>query len=110
MFSLFFIAAWLAAPLTTRIKQHQELAALTEQHESARRENQRLRREIVRLKDDPDYWEILARRDLQYVKGDEEAYVVVEQPLPVAPTPAAEPEPTIWETVLVRVKDLSVMF
>jgi len=109
--SLIGIASWAASPITTRIQQEKELAALSRQRDGVRADNRRLRQEIERLKDDPEYWEMMARRDLRYVKSDERAYVVIEQEPPVEDTTASTPSsPTLWEQVKVQVKELSVLF
>lgn len=104
------MATWAAAPITIRIQQQKELAALSQQRASVRADNRRLRQEIKRLKDDPEYWEMLARRDLRYVNSDEKAYVVIEQDPPVEAPKALALSPTLWDQVKTQVRELSVLF
>ncbi len=75
-----------------------------------RADNRRLRQEIKRLKDDPEYWEMLVRRDLRYVKSDEKAYVVTELDLIVEEPTVSTTTPTLWEQVKVQVQELSLPF
>ncbi len=108
--SLLGIASWAVSPVTIRIQQEKELAALSQERKSVRADNRRLLQEIERLKDDPEYWEMLVRRDLRYVMNDEKAYVVIEQePLIEEPT-VSTASPTLWEQVKMQVQELSVPF
>lgn len=108
--SLLSMASWAASPISARMQQKKELAALALQLDDARMDNRRLRKEIKQLKSDPEHWEMLARRDLRYVKSDEKSYVVIEQEAPVEDTIVTSTTPTLWEQVTTQVKELSVLF
>lgn len=63
------------------------------------------------LKSDEEYWETLARRQMGYIKGDEEAYVVIEKaPEPVEQVTVEPPPGGIWERLTERIKEISLMF
>lgn len=108
---LILMALWAISPLATRIKQQRELAALSKERARVRQENKHLRAEIKKLRGDKDYWEALARRNLGYVKADEEAYVVIEGRREAASKPRKAARPRgFLDSLVSRVKNFSIFF
>ncbi len=68
---------WALAPVTTRLTQQEEIAALLGERGRVRRENARLRRENQKLRNDKRYIEWMGRKELGLIKPDEEAFVVI---------------------------------
>jgi cell division protein FtsB len=102
--------AWAISPITTRVQQQKEIASLERQKKQVKRNNQQLRTNIKKLKADPTYWEVLARTNMGYIKGDEEAYVVIEKPgRPPHPSKPKDP-PTLWQQIKLQVKKFSLIF
>ena len=109
--AFFAIMAWALAPITVSFSQKSELTALRQNKGRIRAENRQLRIEIKKLKGDKQYWETLARRNMGFVKSDEEAFLVVEEgpvvPEKIKPEPQSE---SAWERFTEQVKELSLMF
>lgn len=72
-------ALWAVSPLGERLKQQSEIRALKEEKQALVRENRKLKTDILKLKKDPARIEWLARKNLGLIKGDEEAYVVIDR-------------------------------
>lgn len=60
-----------------RLDQGQEIRALKQERGRNVRANKLLKKDIERLKGDPLYIELLARKDLGLIKSDEEAFIVI---------------------------------
>ena len=74
----FFIAAlWAASPLSIRLAQQKQLLSLSNDLTRVKSQNSGLRKDVLNLKDSPEYIEWLARKDLGLIKPDEDAYVVI---------------------------------
>lgn len=111
MVSLLAVTVWAAAPLTVRVSQNSSLAALDEKRQRVRNDNRQLRQEIAKLKSDEEHWETLARRQMGYIRSDEEAYVVIEKAAEPVEQETVERAPGgIWETLAEHVKEFSLMF
>ncbi|MCL4499851.1 MAG: septum formation initiator family protein [Chloroflexi bacterium] len=94
--ALFAIAllAWAIYPIKYRNEQQRQIADYKGKIEALTRDNERIKKEIVRLNTD-DYVEQLARKDLGLAKPGEEVYVVYggDDTRSAGVSPADRPQP-----------------
>ncbi len=83
-----------------RLDQGQEIQALKQEQSKNIRANELLKKDIKRLKWDPLYIELLARKDLGLVMRDEEAFLVIS-PDKLAPSRRKHPRPprSLWQNL-----------
>lgn len=91
--------AWAASPIQKRFAQKIEIDSLTKDKALRSGGNRELRDEIKKLRHDPQYIELLARKDLGLIKKGEKAYIVIEpdeQKPKKVKAPPALPQ-TLWQ-------------
>jgi cell division protein FtsB len=71
------------------MKKRDDLRALQQKVAAAKAQNARLRRDISRVKNDPDALEELARRDLGMIKPGEKLFIIKDAP-PASPAPGSK--------------------
>ncbi len=97
--------AWAASPVQNRFAQRIEIDSLTKGIALRSGDNQQLRDEIKKLRNDPHYIELLARKDLGLIKEGEKAYVVIEPDEKNSKKVKAPPAPpkNLWQQLEVAV-------